>query len=107
MNIELASRESVGLVRKRSENKADQKRDCFVVCKMEGDANKQPETMWDTESESEDEDEIEKTGSDFENEAWMKLDEVGAVGGAESNDVWTICFLVFHCFTLYYTYCCK
>ena len=51
---------------------------------MEGNANKQPETMLDTESESEDEDEIEEAGSDFENEEWMKLDEVGAVGGAGS-----------------------
>ena len=47
---------------------------------MEGDANKQPETMLDIESESEDEDEIEKAGSDFENEEWMKLDEVGGAG---------------------------
>ena len=51
---------------------------------MEGDAKKQPETMLDTESESEDEDEIEEAWSDFENEEWMKLDEVGAVGGAWS-----------------------
>ena len=84
MNVELASQESVGLVRERSKNEAEKKRGCFVVCKMEGDANKQPETMLDIESESEDEDEIEEAGSDFENEEWMKLDEVRAVGGAGS-----------------------
>ena len=50
------------------------------------DSQEQPETTTDTESESEDEDEIEGAGSDFENEEWRKLDEVGAVGGAGSFD---------------------
>ena len=58
------------------------------------DSQEQPETMSDTEIDSEDEDEIEgaQAGSDFENEEWVKLDEVGAVGGAGSFDFGNMMF---------------
>ena len=50
--------------------------------------------MSDTETDSEDEDEIKgaQAGSDFENEEWVKLDEVGAVGGAGSFDFGNMMF---------------
>ena len=74
-----------GLVR-RKVGRPDYKR---KSSSSQPDSQEQPETMSDTETDSEDEDEIEgaQAGSDFENEEWVKLDEVGGAGSFDFGNM--------------------